>query len=847
MIMKRFLLPVIIGILVAVLATEPITSYAQTALTAKDLVALEDLSGQMEGEVKLSGEEKKIWNSLIDNQTLSDKDKRLTNYVLPLLAQKFGEVHVDILKDHATEEQKQSRLLATSTGVSPRYFAKAASITSLGTMTCADPNVLFTREIDPEKTVWLNRQTDSPNNPPFFGRSFDLAARQSFLLPLRSFTNRPTSSQSWSNMLQQIAKGEIEERFDLQPGLLANTPAGELDETIAKGRLARQLGLARLPDFMVASSFYATLGQLQVEQALNLPANSFSSQNDTRFWYETYQNIGFRVLEEQLELPDKDVSISPFPATTALSDLPRFQLLAKRLEDRGSLYKDPVLALGLPTPSYLPTSGGSDIYSRLKNGDPDAFAAAGAYFLGDSLQLSAAAITELVQSTLRGENRAVNLATARPLDAAVKAEQLFSAEMTIGQRQSLFETIGESSKEDLDNHLAQVNGNVLLALTGTAQAPTESGIVTLFEDHNRLQNVLATLAQKSQADTDYGDGLTAAALQRRGEELLGQALAIDPADLHRLSEETDSAIVGSIGAKVDQALGWPSLEGQSMSRLFATGKLTDQQLLENGINRLWGLFSLPESIKTSLNNMFLSDAAETVTTTPDTPSTQAPSEDNQVTDDQTSDEVVSFAIPSDALSLSESLTIVTGIDATNQVPLLTGRFNTGLKILTLSQLAKAQSNGSTLTISKLIDLYSRPTQELAESITAQTDAGFNNDFFSQDMFESIKNAAAGKQIETIWPAIENEIIRQWNIGCPLTKEAAINAIDRLLEQTMTWPETTNDPTETATQPVQIFALSSETIAKDVKASIDEKYPAQTGSKVGLFANPRDWDDIYIGY
>lgn len=863
---------------------EPILGFAQSNVSTNELGYLAYLTDRLQAGVIFSQSEQRTWEQIIDDQQLADKDKRLTNYILPSLVEEFGQLHVDILKDYSTPEQQKSRLLANSVGISPRYFAKATSVTSLGTINCTDSSASFARELELAKPLWLNRQLKSPNDlidakaNNFFGRSFDLAARQGLNLPLRSITNRLTSELTWSGLLQQLATAEIEERFDLKTGVLANIPSSELDLAIARARLSRQIALGNLPTTQDTQSSFtldkptlkASLGQQIVEQTLNLPQNSFTSLSKTRFWYETYQNIGWRVLEEELAIPIDEQTSSPFPTSTSLTELPRFQLLAKKLAQRGEIYKNPVLALGLPTEGYLPTATGeSDIYQQVLNGDPDALATIGAYFLADSLQLSSSATAELVQAVRRGENRAINLATARPLPSELQAETLFKGDSTLKERNQTLSLVGESSHQALTAQLARINGNVLLAITGNNQAPSLNQIESILRDQSKKAEILEKLAKFSANDADYPDGLTAAALQRRGEQLLAEAINLDSTEIQQLSEPTDSAIVLSIGQKVDSALGWPSLNDQPLSRQLATKSLTERQLLEVGIDQLWNKFRFYDELKVALNSYFfdyliqpvnrrepsLTDQNEETVTIDEPSNSDGSASDQTDTDEDTAkdsgdEEIVIFKIlkdfHQDETSITDALTAVTGLDAEALVPILSGRFNSGLKLFTLSTMAKILSENSTITTTKLLNLYDQPTVNGVESITNQATAVSENGFILPSFFTDLTNIANEEQVKNAWQIIDQEIYRQWNIDCPLKTEAVNRNLERLIDKVMEWPATTNEPSQEPTRPVQIFTFNPESFSEKIQTKISTSYPKDRQSKSGVFPNPRNWDDIYIG-
>lgn len=868
--------------IIGVLLATPQLSIAQENTTTLDIAELQKAADAAlaPSDIVFTEVEKAIWKQKIQDGSLDELDKRLTNIVLPALAQQFGQINVDILKDYADDSQKTSRLLDGVTNDSQRHSAKAAVVRSLGTVSCGT-TVYFARSLDPKKPLWLNQATDDPSShqtsQPFFGRSFDSVARQSLFLPIRSFTNRLITSQSWSNMLQQIAKGEIEERFNLPAGALSNSAVSDLDSVLAQARLARQLGLPSLPTAKDETDLYTKLGQRNLELALNLPANSFTSQNNATLWRETYQNIGVRVLEQQLAMPETGTEQPLFPATTALLSNSRFQLLAKRLQTRAALYKDPAIALNLPTAQFLPTSSTeSDLVTRLANGDPDAFAAVGAYFLADSLELPSSQTTTIVQAAAKGEERPISLAEARPLDNTQVPDKLFSIETNLKARQAIFEQIGRQYESIIKNHLPQLSENVLMAISDGSNTPSYNDIITVITNTSRRQDTLQKLAPHSVADANYTQ-FTTEELKNRGQKLLSDALNIPVSSLNQLEATPDSNGTRLIGEQVDSALGWPTVNEQPLSRLLATNKATDEQIIKAGSDLLWQRLGYTDTLSAALTSYFQTGIAVGLavptphisTVTPDTsaegvdlttpaagssttiPPVQPDTSASGDTSDGSGDETVTFAIPAAQEPLLQALTTETGLPLTALTFLADGRLQPALERLSLATIGQDLATGSRITPAKLIAAYSQPSAENNAVITNQGKQVFTNNYLLDPNFiDSLTKLTANTQQFERWQLWHNEIIRQWNITCPSQQVQAKQALNKLINFIATWPTTengveSNDPTA----PIQIFVSAKDLIDANTQQTVNSTYDTNnTDTKTGLFTAPRLANEgIYIGY
>lgn len=862
---------------------------------------LEDL-----GDLIFTRSDRALWQAAIGENEISQYDKRLTNLLLPRLAALFGDLKIQTLYGYKEENNKISREFSGATNLSQRAIGKAAAVTAIGTVSCGT-ETLFARVINPPKPLWLHYQKKQENKQglnDFFGRSFDKAARESFWLEGRAFTNALITPKSWSDFLQRVAKAEIEEQFGLKAGSLGLAPSGEMESTLGRLRLASQLGLPDLPLAGAENELYADLGQWQIENSLALPRYSLRGET----WRDIYQNIGFRVLEDQFSPSSQDLRSSPFNEGN-VTENPRFQLLAQQLEKRAKQYANPRRALNLPTESYLPQANDQlGLLDKLLLGDPDAFATAGAYHLADSLQLNPAATELFIKSIAGGDERVPNLSSAHPLDNSLPLTDLFSSETTAEKRLALFEQAGKSYELIIKENLEAVNEIVLLSLVGDNKNPSLSQVIAAVTDENRRPELFIAIGRASAEEADYSDGFSAKTLQERAINTLGKAFNLEPADITALAQpernESDPALKAT-GNTIDRLMNWPegtamTIARQELNDDSAAASLYEQQRLRQGATKLWGYFGFSDSLADTMNNLYFSDIvpsdeelakglkkdadngspvpeppSETnsgpeanpspgnnpdginvgtgvvTTSPPGTKTTDGSNADKNEGDTDLGfdeDEVVQFAIAPQELSLAGGLQAATLAPLSSIDALLAGRLRAALTQATLASLARQLGEDSTITVGKLIELYEQPTHELATAVAQQAESTSGSYLVDENFFSSLKENVAS-QFYPVWNTLTNEAIRQWNIDCPSLLPQAETTIASFIEAASEFPaigEVENQE-ENVARPAQIITYSKDYFNEPLVNRLTAAYPGmgERGIKWGLYTSPRAWDHLLL--
>lgn len=846
-------------------------------LTNNQLIPLSTFYGPYDrpSTVWLNQTDRQLWQKAIDDSKLDELDKRVTTQLLPKLAKGFSYIAAQTLFGYDDPDNQTSRLFDGAKNTSQRALGKATNITAIGTTSCAT-FTRFARGLDPQNPLWLHYQNPKSTKAPlenFFGRSFDAAASQSFWLEGRAFTNALTTPDSWSDFMQQIAKGEIEQQFGLAPGSLQKTAVSDLVATVGQLRLASSLGLNDLPAAEDEEQFYSQLGQWQVEQGLSLPRFSLEGEN----WREIYQTIGFRVLEDQL-INGPAESESPFGNSgLTLQENDRFLLLAKQLQKRALIYADPRRALNLPAENYLPTAEGRlNIYDRLTNGDPDAFAIAGAYYLAEGLNLAPNQTAAFIQSVERGEDRPITLADARPIDDRFQANQFFSAGSTEESRQAIFTQVGRTLEASINSNLGRLNEIVLLAISGSNRTPSLQKLMDTITDPENRDRAYQKIGDYSAKEADYTGGFTIQELKLRGELKLAETLNLSVMQLRQLDAiDRNSADpeIKQTAFDVDYAMGWPEGTALIIARQEFDGNsvgaiVSHENRIRIGGKRLLRLLGLTDEQTEALLNLYIRSDAPTTTTdgTPSTPTTTttprpSPSpktpvndqsdEDTPFDDEQLGEEVELFSISPQELPFAGELVSSLRVPSETIDALLAGRLLLALPQLTLAALGQEMAESSTITSFKLIDLYLSPTLEGATAVANQK-VGAGDSFYGEPgFFEELEAGVQDGDSYRIWLAVANEVTRQWNITCPDKQVEAEEAITKLIESLIDLPpiDGSVDPETTLTRPAQILTAKKERLSPTLLNSIPEAYPGigEAGVKWGVYSAPRAFDHIYIGY
>lgn len=829
--------------------------------------------------------ERQLWQKIETEGSLDLYDKRLLTQTLPYLVSPetglFNQIQAETIRGYYEDRQKISRLFPGADQESQRHRAKAGVIRSLGSTSCGSES-LFARLLDPAKPLWVHYQLEqpAPQTPVWpFGRNFDKVARQFFWLEGRAFANRAITPTGWQDFLAQLAIGEIEERLALRPGALANLPIDGLPTAIAEARIAANLGLPILPSAQSEESFYADLGRRQLELAFQLPTHSLVGKN----WRAIYQQIGFRVLEEELGLPAPASLDSVFETALSLTDNPRFQALAAELTERSEFYQDRLLAFNLPSELELPSGGESPLDQRLINGDPEAFALAGAWFLADSLDLSPNDSQTFVRLIAAGQNRPISLASAKAFDVELSLTTLFSAETTEEERQTLFERLGRGYETAIKGTLPRLNEAALLAIVDANQLPTLSTVLTDLTNPDRRSAIVAKLAAASAEEADYPNGLTFEALVGRGQVQLAETLGLTPTELTDLQAAKPSATARATGAFVDQALGWPAgtafdlAQQTDKTSSIAAKQLQEKRLLQTGANRLWDFLRLTGRLKTALDELYFNGVVtsdltgyqpefedETIATeemdeTPeeqegDEQETAEEAETDTETDDELgedqefTDETVELAIPVEYESLANALKRSLVLPLAEIELLITGHWLPGLRRASFGLIGVELGQSSNLTGEKLIEAWKNSSQESAKDLRQHGQIFDQSSIVPNKLADELKNSTAANLSRTI----EDLAVYQWNITCLDKRVEAKEAINRLIKTLIDLPEiidgaTTED--NRPNRPVQMITYSVADLADTTRQAIDQAYPGANGlfRKWGVYRADRAWDMVYIGY
>lgn len=808
--------------------------------------------------VLLPPAEQALWQTALDNSTLDQYDKRLTAQTLPLLGREFGPMVAQSLLGYTQKGRDISREFAGAKNTSQRATGKAAAITAIGTTVCST-ETLFSRSLNPATLLWVHQQTGQTTHTSalnqFFGRSFDMVARQSFWQEGRAFTNSFIAPTDWSDFLQAIGRGSLEQQFALEPSSLQNIPTDQLTETVGRLHFASQLGLPDIPEAENEEEFYTQLGQWRLEQTLGLPRHSFVGQT----WQEIYRHIGFRGLEDQLT-PQLASDHSPFETTeTVLTENERFTALAEQLTQRGLIYTEPLRALGLPTEEILATTEGqSTLYERLINGDPQAFATAGAYFLADNLNLPLSEIRLLLARIDLGNDRPISLAQARPVDSQFQTDQLFSAESTAETRQQLFYSLGQAYRQQIESRLPQVNESVLLAITGNNTNPTYQQVISVITNGAQRDTTFQTIGEATAQESLVGQ-LTEESLEKYGAAQLAETFDVATTDITNLSDpnrnDSDPTIKAT-GILLDSGFGWPEgtaarIAKQEINPESVAATLIQGSQLLLGATRLWEKLGLDEDLITQLNELYFTSEAPTEDELDEETSPTPSIDDEELIDPEGTDEYIEFAIPVEEQPFAEAVSTELRIPLEAVDSLLTGRFRTTLLYLTLTQIANELAGRSTITPSKLIHLLEQPSIEATQTFLAQTELLQESTYVSPTLYAQLEAAIGENNLAGIWSALINEVVYQWNITCPDKQAETKTAITNLVETLVDLPADPADGTasQTATRPIQLFTYSTTNLPAALMEKVQAAYPGlgRADIKWGLYAAPRAWNHLYIGY
>ncbi len=831
--------------------------------------SLDALFGQP--ALELNQLDKQAWQDLASKSTES-YDRRIMTELLPYLVESsaFPSLVVDRIKrGYDTEATKQSRTIPGSTSESPHHTGKGLAISAVGLTSCLDSR-LFNRGLDITKPLWVRGQLPAATNqelPGFFGRSFDRVARQFFWIEGRSFTNRPISPQSWSELLRLIGLGEIEERFGLRPGVLAATPNEQLPDRLAAQRLGQVLGVSDLP--MAADNeaeFYQKLGQHQIELNLGLPLDSLAGRRQ-----QLYQQIGWRVLETELDLPvDPSDQETPVTSSDNYLESPRFQQLATALREKARFYPNPEISLNLPN-SYLSENQQSGFIDRLIIGDPRALAVAGAYFLADSLQLPSSATSQFLASVEQGEDRMIPGALIRPTDPNLRINQLFDSETTDEQQLALFEALGRLQQSTLRQNLPRLSETLLLAFNSDGKVPSLESVVQNLSNPSRRAILWQKIGTGSVEDANYS-ALTDETLIARGRTLLGRALNLSQTELkavERLDESQPTNQFEATLETIDTAFDWPTGTAAKVIR----GQAAITQL---GSEKLWQKLDFPSQLQEALHDLYFTNQLnplpddsepaepeeETETTPSPSPSAKASSspegpepDTDQSGEDPFGDETVEFSLPPEAQPLADLLKQQTSLPEEDIEYLITGRWYPGLLRLTLARVAQELNKETTVTPGQLVGLLNQPSPTQAEPFLNQREIiSQQTHIVPLELMNQLDKAAKENNLYQLWYLMASELaIKQWNLTCQDKQEETSLAIERLIETLIALPNqevgtpSDSEPTDKPPRPTQIFSYS---LSDELKEKAEAAYPGmgQNDIRWGVYGGvARAWDQVLIRY
>lgn len=814
-------------------------------------------------QIVFNSQDREDWSNLT-NKDLFLYDRRimtqLLNYLVSSEGGNFDPLVIDrIRRGYEMSENRESRKVEGAENISQHHFGKAASLAAVGTTSCYR-DVLFPRFLDEPKPVFVHWQVadDDPAKQRWpFARNFDALARQFFWLEARALTNRPITSLTWSNFKQQIAKAEIEERFALTPGELAYVPVSSLAATLARQRLSASLGLPTIPEADTEAAFYESIGRRLFEQELNLPLGSFEG----RSWPELYQQLGLRVLQQQASLP-------PSPGVDQ-------SLLEGRLEAREGYYNDPHVAFNLPTAEYLPPTDQSDLFTRIKNGDPTAFALVGAYALAESLELAPTDTKRLLYDLSAEAERTIDLRSARPIDEVFQPEAIFAP--SANNHPTLFEAIGRTRQAELSRRLAWLNEGLLSAISETNKTPSLADLLGVLTDPEKRQKALASLSQTSQEDANYDGGFTIEALSSRGTQLLAKALDLTPKELAQFEAQPNNPELVGVGETVDLSFGWPLgtaqdlVARQSQPPSPETAKLQERHLLQIGAAKLWQRLKLPLPLFISLQAYYFQGPPpdpseldqlieeetlpESETTPPVKPEEEG--EAKQGTTEVTAEgegeepepeegEEISFVVGAEDDSLAERLSQATGLPVTDSYFFLTGQMAPALIRATLARLGfELQAMAPTLPSPDVfVSLFDQPTSQRAQDITKSDSLPL----VSPNLLPELKQAIENNHDYQLWRTVHGEAIDQWNVTCFGRQAAAEAAINQLIDKLVSLPAEPAADNQPA-RPLQLLIFDKERLSPELREKITAAYPGADGenSKWGLYSAPRTWNEVYVAY
>ncbi len=852
---------IVISLLAVSLGGWPLISHGQEGTPSPSpTTALQSIQRLTFNEV-----DKADW--LDENNDSQLHDRRILFELAPYLKDNAATTGISSLifdrlrRGYDTDETKISRKTSGATNVSPHYYGKAATVSAIGTTSCID-EVLFPRSINNQKPVWVHWQTGEQHNNVTewpFGWGFDSVARQFFWLEARAITNHPITSLTWSNFLQQLAKAEIEERFDLPAGSLSNIAVSDLPNTIARLRLASQLGLADLPAATTEPIFYEALGRREVEQNLNLPVGSLTSQKS---WRDVYKTIGLRVMEEQLSLPQPSAeSLITAPAdqiVTAESD--RVKQVAARFKARAELYQDPRLAFNLPPEAYIPSTGEDSIVTQLSAGQPEAFATVGAYFLTESLGLTTGEAAKFVQDIQSGQEAVIPLSSAHLTDPRYQLKNYFSADSSPANQADIFETVGREQEETIKSHLARINESVLRSIQSDNTTPSLNEIISLITDSSRRVTSLSELANYSSEDANYPDGITIEALRQRGVVLLADALDLDPTLVQKLDSDTDNADVTETAQIIDTAMGWPNGTTRDFARRQGsevsptTALVQEKQLLTIGSTNLWTKLGLEQSTQDKLHSLFfggVSPVDQTVPISPPEPETRPTPSPSPASDGNDDDEFVELDIPASQQDLATELQQQIGLPPEEVATVLSGQLRPLIYKGTISRLASILAIDSTLTPQKFLEALSKPEASALASIADQGLQLTSPSFVMPNFFNRLQEIAKSGDLYRVQELFQAEAVHQWNFNCPNKTVQAQQAIEQLVRVLVGLPGQDDSNSEgLPPRPVQILTYDTSNFDSDLTDEIEAAYPGADGkdNRQGVYGSlERSYDSVTIGY
>lgn len=897
------------------------------------LVADFQAASLKQSRVILNDWDKQDWSDLEEEDlpTHDERIMRFLKYATDLDDDQLGPVIVDrIRRGYSKPDEQTTRIVKDATYTTPQSEGKVAMLAAIGTTSCYRETV-FPRELVPTTPIWIHWQTGEADQATArwpFGRSFDRLTRQSLWLSGRGLTRHPVVASTWSEWLELVAKAEIEARFGLTAGSLSRVTIEQLPDRIAELRLAHDLGLADLPAGFTEETISQQLGQWQLEELLNLPRHSLT-EGPTHDWRGLYQQIGRRVLEEELSLPEsaplavetranagQPTSEPDNQLTSELGDQPTDWLptevktqIGEALAARSTLYTDPRIGLGLPPNDWLPVDEiGTDFLMQLGNGSPDAYAALGAYYLAESLGLNNEVTVQLIRTLYTGQNIAPDLATARPIDAAVRT--YFASQNEQADRATVMTRLGRSSLATIKKNLGRLNETVLLAITGSNKEPTYSQILTILTDSARRQTVLNKIATGSLADANYYQdlasltpALTKTNLQKRGRELTSQLLSLPVAQLEKLEKgEFDLGKQGELFTKIEDDMGWSAGLAQDLMRRNpaetpspATLQLQDRTLVTAGAQRLWERLRLPLDLQERLNQYyFIGDIplkpnqlegptdpipietpvdlpdeglgdGEAVTDELDTTSNESDESTDTDGSDDEEDGVVEFVDPDNFSIAVEHEPTQRALQRTLNIPeadtyaFFNGQWWPALLRASLAILGQELSFSTTITSEKLVSAYNSLSPSAIEPLADQGQKTTELTIVRPNLFPDLYRAAREKNKGAIQKILNDEALYQWNLDCTNKRSLAEQSIDRFVNAAIKLPSpdelptpaTGEDKSNQPTRPNQVLLLDMNILSSETRKEIKEAYEDEADRNDGVKGDRnklrRLYDRVLVGY